>query len=434
MKNIEFRKRVDPETRKKIGKGVKTHYDKKGRKKKIGLALGAAGLAGAGLLAIKKRGSKPGLGTPQNPYVERVTTPTLDSKTTTSSIKESFYDLMGKFRRKGQFMPKGQGEPMVGSRKQVIKVKPGYSRDKYRPKDWTTIDVESKRFSKLVPYTVNFQKDEDLVYTVPTKIQSLVKDSIERINFAKEEKVDSYTTKRGKRVRSFRRKKKHLLDDKVVLDRYVAQSRIFDKRVTTENAKEVFDAEEKGNKVGKKISTVATPLALYGLGRFALSKNKNAKALFETKIAATNKAIDSLTHAAQKGSYASNLNRVHKLGLEMNSIGEMGQKGLSKNAKAYLIGQRARVADKAIGLTGKAVKGLNRFKAVADVGVDVLAGPTQYKTRTFGSAQVALPTLGSTVRRQVIPSLVIGMPIAVAAQKVAKDRYFKNKDKEKDKK
>jgi hypothetical protein len=204
-----MKKRVSQETKNKIGRGVKTHYEKKGRKRKIGIALGVAGLTGAGLglLALKKRGAKPGLGTPQNPYVERANMAILPDKTTTSNIKESFYDRVGKFRRKGQFMPKGQGEPMVGPRKQVIKVKPGYSREKYRPKDWVTIDTTAKEFG-LKPYTVNFTKDE-LVHIVPTKIQSLVKDSIGRvrINFAKEEKVDSYTTKKGKRVRSFNRKR-----------------------------------------------------------------------------------------------------------------------------------------------------------------------------------------------------------------------------------
>lgn len=228
-----MKKRVSQETKNKIGRGVKTHYDKKGRKRKIGLALGAAGLTGAGvglgLLALKKRGPK--LGTPQNPYVERAKIPALPDKTTPTGSRQasrSFTDVFGKFYRKGSFLPtKGKGVSDTGlvrgakrpidvtkqtglSQEQLSKIAVDASNTQASDK-WLTIDVKSRRFSKLVPYAVNFQRDEveELDYTVPTYLQSLVKDSISRvrINFAKEEKVDSYTTKKGKRVRSFNRKR-----------------------------------------------------------------------------------------------------------------------------------------------------------------------------------------------------------------------------------
>jgi hypothetical protein len=427
---MEFKRRVDQQTRKKIGMGVKTFYDKKGRKDKpkssTKLAIGAGVVGGAALIALaKSKKNSPFLGSARNPYVQQALRPVLPNKISksTNQARRGFTDTLGRVFKKGRFLPKGVSDiglvqkakkpisitKQVGNSQETLSKLAVDASNREASDKWITIDTQAKQFS-MKPYTVNFNKVE----------------------------VDSYVTKEGKKVRSFKRKqkpKKHLLDDKVVLDRYVAQSRVFDKRITADNAKEVFDAEDRGNKIGKQISTVATPFALYGLGKFALSRNKNAKALFETKIAATNKTIDKITDAAQKGSYAANLNRVHKLGLEMNSLGELGQKGVSKKARAYMIGQRARVTNKAISLTGKAVKSLNKFNTVADVGVDVLAGPTQYKTRTIntkqGPVQMTLPTLGSTVKRQVIPGLVIGVPIAVVTQKVAKDRYFKNKEKSK---
>lgn len=438
---MEFKRRVDQKTRMKIGRGVERHYDKKGRKKKV-LGIAAVSLVGGGigLLALKKQNlnslKEKGIivtsgrkGSATNPIVENLlpytkTPSQLPNKVkkVTNQARRTFTDTLGKLYKKGSFLPSGGKGKAVSDVGLVKKGKTPISvakQDKFSQEQQVTINVDSR----------NRRAQEGLFSFEPYSI-----------DFAKEEKVDSYVTKKGKRVKSFRRKrdKKHLLDDPTIKTRYVNQSRIFDKRVNEENAKEVFDAEDKGNKVGQKISTIATPLALYGLGKFALSRNKNAKSLFESKIAATNKKIDALTDAAQKGSYSANLNRVHKLGLEMNSLGELGQKGISKKARAYMIGQRAKVTDKAIGLTGKAAKGFNKFNALADVGVDVLAGPVQYKTRTINTKQgpvnMTLPTVGSMVKRQVIPGLVVGVPIAVVAQKVAKDRYFKNKEKEKNEK
>jgi len=457
-----MKKRVSQETKNKIGRGVKTHYDKKGRKqsdngvkKKVGLALAGAGL-GVGLLALKKRGAKPGLGTPQNPYVERAKIPGLPDKVSksTNQARRGFTDTLGRVFKKGRFLPKGVSDiglvrrakrpidatKQVGrSQEDLSKAAVGASNTQASDK-WLTIDVESKRFSRhLSPYTVNFTKDE-LVHTVPTKIQSLVKDSISRvrINFAKEEKVDSYTTKKGKRVRSFNRKrdkkKKHLLDDKATLDRYVSQSQLFDKRVTAENAKEVFDAEEDGAKKGKLVAAVASPLALYGLGRLALKKG-NVKEVFQQRIKTFDSVIDNLTAEAQKGAYKGSLNRVAKVAWSQNEIGELGSKGLSKNMKAFIIGKQAKAIDTGIGVVGKGLKGINKIGNTISLGTDVIAGPANYRTRLiktrWGPQELQTEKLGSILRRKAIPSAIIGVPITIASQNISKEKYFKDKEKEK---
>ena len=135
MTNLEFNRRHNQQTRRKIGLGVRTFYDRKGRKQeepqpklnKKNLALGIAGaslIGGGALLALRNRNTaklaKSGIVRPKgikgsvtNPvnagYVPYKTAPQLPNKVkkTTNQARRSFTDTLGKSYRKGSFLPSG---------------------------------------------------------------------------------------------------------------------------------------------------------------------------------------------------------------------------------------------------------------------------------------------------------------------------------------
>jgi hypothetical protein len=401
-----MKKRVSQETKNKIGRGVKTHYDKKGRKKKIGLAVGVAGLAGAGLglMALKKRGLKPKLGTPQNPYVERAKIPGLPDKVSksTNQARRGFTDTLGRVFKKGRFLPKGvsdiglvkKGKRPIDATKQVGRSQEALSKisvdasNTQASDKWLTIDVESKRFSRLVPYTVNFNKEE-LIYTVPTYTQSLVKDSISRINFAKEEKVKSYTTKKGKRVRAFGRK----------VERKLAESGIKTKEL------------DRKEKTGRTIGTLLAGGALLGgaayIGRKSLMKNKPE--ILE--------AVDKMTLIPKKKrtlSTAEDLKDFLKNGRKTPI--DITNDQIRSNLEKTLMGE------KVIGPSTKSLgRKLARQKLKNDIGRE---------------AKRSLVYIGEGISK---PSPFVGLTLLAAGTsaggslgaKIGKEKYFKDKGKKK---
>lgn len=104
------RKRTSQETRRKIGLGIKSHYDKKGRKgnKKKLVASAVLGAATIGLILKSRKGLK--------------TQPTLlglpsKVKKTSNQASKTFKDSLGKVYKKGSFLPtggKGKGVSEVG--------------------------------------------------------------------------------------------------------------------------------------------------------------------------------------------------------------------------------------------------------------------------------------------------------------------------------
>jgi hypothetical protein len=338
-------------------------------------------------------------------------TPTLPDKVskTTNQARRSFTDSLGKFFRKGSFLPSGakgvsvsdiglvkKGKRPIDATKQtgrsqedLAKISVDASNTKASDK-WLTIDVESKRFSRLVPYTVNFNKEE-LVYTVPTYTQSLVKDSIGRvrINFAKEEKVKSYTTKKGKRVRAFGRK----------VERKLADSGIKTKEL------------DRKEKTGRTIGTLLAGGALLGgaayLGRKSLMKNKPEILEAVDKMTLIPKKKRTLSTAEDLKDFLNN-GRKTPIDITNDQIRDNLEKTLS--------------GEKVIGPSTKSLgRKLARQKLKNDIGRE---------------AKRSLVYIGEGMSK---PSPFVGLTLLAAGTsaggalgaKVGKEKYFKEKDKKK---
>jgi hypothetical protein len=436
-KSKKSKKTLSAQVRKKISRTldarVTTDEEKGLNKTKVAATLlGGAALAGAGIYGLKKykAGGFAKKGTPKNPIVQiPVKRQVAERSSFQSRVKGSgFFDsVAGKRRKKGQVMPGIKKDDVnakaVQEPGQLVKTIPVLAErvETYRPGKKTNVRRKGKgsyyvQDSGFIPGNPNFS-------LAPYKTSDI---NFGRAKTAEEKQKISKGVKAWWDKQPEKPAKKHILDDEKVLNRYLNQSR--DSRITRENAKEVYDAEDKGQRKGYSIgSGIIAPAALYGIGRLAIKKNPET---YQQAKAQSAIAINSVMDQVRKGAYSSQLGRVAKLAKEPNQLG-VKKGGLGKKARAKKVGVQARILDKGLaGLTKVQVASSN-IGITMGAGLDAIGLKTKYKPVTLGDRTTMMPTMGSNLKRNLLPGVTVGLAAGLIGAKIAKERYFKNKNKDK---
>jgi hypothetical protein len=426
-KSGKSRKPLSAQVRKKISRAldarVTTDEEKGLSKTKVAATLlGSAALAGAGIYGLKKykAGGFAKKGTPKNPYVERALTPQLPDKVKkrNSSARRSFMDTLGKTYKKGSFLPsRNKGVSDVGLVKRYpsgnsVTKRPGYSQEQQvkiavdssnsqaiaRPKDITLkrkpwyISVKEKFGFSLKPYKtsdINFGRAKTA--EEKQKISKGVKawwSKQPRDNDVKEEKEyrpvikNRQDAERAGKIGEFYQLNKS------------------DSRINPGNVEEVYKKVTRGETIGglATASALLGGLGLYGYKQAQKDTQlqKSLNTVWNDNFVSTsksreaiNKRLDSLLDP-DRAAKVESLNR--SLGVKAQSLKKLNRQRQIRNAIRSVPSR----ASKGVVYIGK--------------GVNSIKGPTGAKL--IGTAVVA--GLGAS-----------------AGAKIAKERYFKNKNKDK---